>query len=207
MEWDELIIMLFLILPAIGLPIALALRKKGGQKKLDEMLEHLRGIGVRASRVEDEGEGEKTGRKRSWGERSEGVIAIEGRNMDSINVVSVSSQYGNTYYAEYMVNSPWLAARADAKKTSMVKKKSPPLFGKVVDIEWRGDPYLAQRLNFDYSLKYKLMQPGPNRLKGGISIHPEPKFGYTRVRTSYQLPSPELFEVIDAIAKYIKSAV
>ena len=207
MDWENLILLIFVVVPALGLPIALALRKKGGQKKLDELVQHLQSIGVKASIQEQGEEKPRTGGKRSWGERSEGVIAVEGRYFDSIGVASVSTQYGNAYYTDYMVKSPTLAARADAKKTTIVRKKSTPLLGKTVDIEWRGDLYLSQRLNFDYSLKYKLLQSDPKLLKGRFSIVPQPEHGHTRVRTVYGLPSPEFLEVVDIIARHIKSAV
>ena len=42
-------------------------------------------------------------------------------------------------------------------------------------------------------------------LKGGISIHPEPKHDYARIRTGYILPEPQLFEALDIIADHVKS--
>ncbi len=87
----------------------------------------------------------------------------------------------------------------------MVRKKSPAIWGKVVDIEWKGDGYLSQQLNLDYRLKDILLQSELKKLKGNIEISPEPKYEYIRVRTAYLLPSPDLFEAIDIIAKYIKS--
>ncbi|GAI30124.1 unnamed protein product, partial [marine sediment metagenome] len=91
------------------------------------------------------------------------------------------------------------------KKTRMVRKKSPAIWGRVVDIEWKGDDYLSQQLNLDYQLKDILLQIDFKKLKSNITIFPEPKYEYARVRTSYLLPSLDLFEAIDIIAKYIKS--
>ncbi|GAH51279.1 unnamed protein product [marine sediment metagenome] len=87
----------------------------------------------------------------------------------------------------------------------MVRKKSPAIWGRVVDIEWKGDVYLSQQLNLDYRLKDILLQTEPKELKSNIVIFPEPKYEYARVRTAYLLPSSDLFEAIDIIAKYIKS--
>ncbi|MEE8373393.1 MAG: hypothetical protein V3R87_06745 [Dehalococcoidia bacterium] len=148
---------------------------------------------------------ELTGRKRSWGEKSESVIRIADRSIDYVSVVSVSSQYGTNYYLEYMVMSPGHTGQTKLKKTKMIRKKKPRIWGKVVDIEWRGDPHLSGRLNFDYDLKHKLLQLDRSALKGGITIIPEPKHGHTRIRTGYQLPSPALFKAVDAIAKHVKS--
>jgi hypothetical protein len=205
MDWEELFPIIMVLLFAFGLPMLISNLRKGKQKKLEELYQHFPGIGVKASLLEKENAQEKVGQKRSWGEKVEGGIEIEGRNIDSIIVVSASSQYGSTYYLNHLVTSPSSTGREDTKKTTMVRKKSPPIWGKVIDIEWRGDPYLAQRLNFDYQLKYKLLQASPTPLKGNISIHPEPKHGYTRIRTDYQLPSSDLFEAIDTIARHVKS--
>ena len=87
----------------------------------------------------------------------------------------------------------------------MVRKKNPAIWGRVVDIQWRGDDYLSQELNFDYQLKDRLLQVEPKELKGSIWIFPEPKYEYTRVRTNYSLPSSDLFEAVDIIAGHIKS--
>ena len=87
----------------------------------------------------------------------------------------------------------------------MVRKKSPAIWGRTVDIEWEGDVYLFQQLNLDYRLKDILLQTDFKKLKGDIMIFPEPKYEYTRVRTTYPLSSSDLFEAIDIIAKYIKS--
>ncbi len=205
MDIGELISIIMVLLFAVGLPVIISSMRKGKQKKLDELFQHLPGIGVKASLMEKENAQEKVGQKRSWGAKVEGGIGIEDRNIDSIIVVSVSSQYGATYYLDCLVMIPSLAGREDTRKTTMIKKKSPPLWGKTTDIEWKGDPYLAQRLNFDYQLKYRLLQASPNPLKGSISIHPEPKYGYTRIRTDYQLLSSDLFQAIDTIARHVKS--
>ena len=87
----------------------------------------------------------------------------------------------------------------------MVRKKNPAIWGRVVDIEWKGDFYLSQQLNLDYQLKDILLQTDFKKLKSNIMIVPEPKYEYVRVRTTYLLPPSDLFGAIDIIAKYIKS--
>jgi len=87
----------------------------------------------------------------------------------------------------------------------MSTKKSSLFKGKVIDIEWKGDDFLAQKLNFDYGLKDKLLQADLSALKGGISIYYEPKRDYARIRTNYFLPTPDLFEATDMIANHVKS--
>jgi len=206
MEWSNILtgIITFLVL-AIGLPLALRKRKKGGTQKVEQLLRHLQEIGIKASLAEGDGEEGKVRVSRVLGQRSVGIIEIAGRNIDYINVIGVASQYGVNYFLDYLVRSPGWSGKRRQKKTRMVRKKSPAIWGRTVDIEWKGDVYLSRQLNLDYRLKDILLQTGLKELKSNIEIFPEPKYEYARIRTSYLLPSPDLFEVIDIIAKYIRS--
>jgi len=206
MEWVNILSGLIAALVlTIGLPLALRKRKKSGPQNVEQLLHHLQEIGVKASLAEKGVDEEKVGASRSFMRRSESVIKIEGRNIDYINVSSVASQYGVNYFLDYLVRSPSQLRQKRQKKTRMVRKKSPAIWGRVVDIEWKGDVYLSQQLNLDYRLKDILLQTEPKELKSNIVIFPEPKYEYARVRTAYLLPSSDLFEAIDIIAKYIKS--
>ena len=204
MEWVNILTgIIAALMVAIGLPLALRRRKKGGPQNVEQLLHHLLEIGVKASLAEKGVDEEKVGASRSFMQRSESVIKIEGRNVDYINVIGVASQYGVNYFLDYLVRSP--SRLGKRKKTRMVRKKSPAIWGRVVDIEWKGDDYLSQQLNLDYRLKDILLQTDFKKLKRNIEIFPEPKHEYARVRTAYLLPSSDLFEAIDIIAKYIKS--
>ncbi len=189
---------------AIGVPLALRKRRKAGPEKMERFFQHLQETGVKASLVEGGTAEEKVGVSRASGQRSEGLIRIEGRNIDYINVVSVASQYGVNYFLDYLVTSPSWSGKKK-KKTKMVIKKSSGFRGRIADVEWKGDEYLSRELNFDYQLKDRLLQAELKELKDGIRIFPESKYEYTRVRTTYLLPSPDLFEAIDIIARYIRS--
>ena len=200
MDWDFIPGILMAIFAIVALVIAL--RKKGKTApKQEELYQHLKGIGIQASPAESNGQKEKIGVSRFSGRKSEGLIMVENSNIDFINVISVSSQFGTQYFLDYLVESPRLEGNEAAKKVRLVKKKSPPLWGKVVDIQWKGTNPLAQRLDFDYRLEDMLMS---NPFKGGIEIVPELKWGYTRIRTSYSLPVPNLFKAIDLIAQDIR---
>ena len=205
MNWANILTGLIAALVlTIGLPLALRKRKKSGPQNVEQLLYHLQEIGVKASMAEgDDGEG-KAGMSRSFMRRSEGAIKIEGRHIDYINVTSVASQYGVNYFLDYLVRSPNWSGKKRRKKTKMVRRKSPAVWGRVVDIEWKGNDYLSQQLNLDYRLKDILLQTDFKKLQGNIEIFPEPKYEYARVRISYLLPSPELFEAIDIIAKHTK---
>ena len=204
MDWANILTGLIAALVlAIGLPLALRKRKKDGPQNVEQLLHHLQEIGVKAS-LTDKGVGEeKVGLSRSFMRSSVGVIEIAGRNIDYVNVIGVASQYGVNYFLDYLVRSP--SRLGKRKKTRMVRKKSPAIWGRVVDIEWKGDDYLSQQLNLDYRLKDILLQTDFKKLKSNIEIFPESKYEYTRVRTAYLLPAPDLFEAVDIIAKHIKS--
>ncbi|MBA7672390.1 hypothetical protein ES703_80566 [subsurface metagenome] len=206
MDWANILTGLIAALVlTIGLPLALRKRKKGGPQNVEQLLNHLQEIGVKASMAEgNNGEG-KVGMSRSFMRKSEGIIKIEGKHIDYINVTSVASQYGVNYFLDYLVRSPNWSGKKRRKKTRMVRKKSPAIWGRVVDIEWKGDDYLSQQLNLDYRLEDILLQTDFKKLKSNIGIFPEPKYEYAKVRTVYLPPSPDLFEAIDIIAKYIKS--
>ena len=204
MDWANILTGLIVALVfAIGLPLALRKRKKGGPQNVEQLLHHFLEIGVKASLAEKGVDEEKVGLSRSFMRSSVGVIKIAGRNIDYMNVIGVASQYGVNYFLDYLVRSP--SRLGKRKKTRMVRKKSPAIWGRAVDIEWKGDDYLSQQLNLDYRLKDILLQTDFKKLKSNIEIFPESKYEYARVRTAYLLPSPDLFEAIDIIARYIKS--
>ena len=205
MDWDNIFSIVMAILVAMGLPLALRSWKKGGQNKVEELQQHFQGIGVRAATPEDDASQEETGQKRPRGEKSLGVIKLTDKNIDSINVIGVASQYGTNYFLDYLVESPTLAWKEKRKKTKMVRKRSAALWGKVVDIEWQGDDSLARKLNFDYRLRDKLLQIDRKALKGGISIFPEPENGHVRIRTGYSLPTPDVFTAVGIVARHVNS--
>ena len=206
MDWASVAGSIIIALVAlIGLPLALRKRKRSSPQKVEQLLSHLQEMGFKVSLTEKGGEEEKVGVSRASGQRSEGVIKVEERNIDFINIVSVASQYGVNYFFNYLARSPSSPVKRHRKKTRLVRKKSSGIRGRVVDIMWKGDDYLSRELNFDYQLKDRLLQTELDKLKGSIWIFPEPKYEYTRIRTPYLLPSPDLLEAIDIIGKHIRS--
>ena len=190
---------------AIGLPLALRKRKKAGPQNVEQLFQHLLTMGIKASRIEKGTDEERVKVSRGSGQRSEGLIEVSERNIDSINLVSVTTQYGVNFFIDYLVGIPNWLDQKKRSKTRMVPKKSSAIRGKVVDIQWKGDDYLSRQLDYDYRLKDRLLQAGADELKGGIQVLPEPKHEYARVRTAYVLPSSDFFEAIDIIAGHIKS--
>ena len=94
MDWLSTLGSLAALLAVIGLPLALRARKKSGPQNMEQFINHLQDIGVKASRLEKGVEEEKVGVSRASGQRSEGVIKIEGRNIDYINVIGVAKKIG-----------------------------------------------------------------------------------------------------------------
>jgi len=205
MDLGNILPILFGIIAAIGVPLALRSRKKSGPKKVEELYHHLEGIGVKASVPEQGSNQEKVGQRRFGTQKPLGTISVTGRNIDSINVHGVASQYGVHYFLDYLVRISSFTGRVEKKKTKMIKKKTSALRGKVIDVEWRGDDSLARKLNFDYQLKDQLLRADLNAFKGSIVIYPELKYEYARIRTYYFLPTHDLFEATDIIAKHLKS--
>jgi hypothetical protein len=205
-DWSRIVSFIFALVMAISLSLAFRRRKKGeGTKKAEELCGRLRQIGMGVSLVEKGDDRQKIGLGRASGQKSEGLIELEDRNIDSINVVGVSSQYGVRYFIDYLVKGSNIMGERVLKKTRLTRKRSPPIWGKVVAIEWKGDDSLARSLNLDYSLEQKLLEVGPDAFKGNMWIFPEPKYGYARIRTDYSPPPATTFEAIDSVARHIKS--
>ncbi len=85
MEWANILggIIAALVV-AIGLPLALRKRKKGGPQTVEQLLHHLQEIEIKASLVEKGVDEERVGVSRSFMRNSMGVIEITGRNIDYI---------------------------------------------------------------------------------------------------------------------------
>jgi hypothetical protein len=207
MDLGDIIPGILALLATIGFSFALLGRKKGGQKKLNEFYQHLQMIGAKSAIIDNNSVEEKI-KKPSWPNRSEGVIEVEDKDIDYINLISVTSQYSVQYFLDYIVMKIPRNMRGEAmKKTKMSRKKIASINGKKIDIKWKGDPFFSRRLNFDYELKNKLEQADPSFLKRTVWIIPEPKHEYTRIRTNYYLPIADIFEAINSIAYHIKSGV
>ena len=135
MDWESIITILPAILIAIGLPLVLRKRRKTGPLKMEGLYDHFRGLGVDASLLEGGEAEEQIAMMRSRTEKSLGILEIKGRKIDYIDVVGMSSQYGTNYFLDYLVKRPDLLIKGPQKKTTLVKKKTSALWGKVIDIK------------------------------------------------------------------------
>ena len=92
-KWGSIVGALFAVLIAIILPlIARRREKEEATNRIEETYRHLQALGVEVSLVEKGDEREKLGLARASGQKSEGLIELKDRNIDSINIVSISTQ-------------------------------------------------------------------------------------------------------------------
>jgi len=125
-----------LVVFIIGITVALRARKKDAPQKVEELVHHLREIGIKASTTEksmvegivvemEGGDGHwlSRGWKEMWGwipgtnGRVEGVIKIGERHIDYVKVSSVAGQYGVSYFLDYLVRSPGWSGKNGRKNT------------------------------------------------------------------------------------------
>lgn len=209
MEWTNILGPLVAIAIVILLRYVLGKKKKGGAAQTaagrEEFYEHLLAVGEEVSLTEENDRRAEIGLGRTSGQRSEGIIRVEDRHLDAINVVNMTSQFGTSYFLDYLVKTPNLMAGRTPKKTRLVVKKSPPIVGKMTGLQWSGDPAMAKTLSLDYSLEDKLLRAMVGGFSGNILIMPEVKEGYTRIRTDYYPPSADLLGGLKTIAKYVKA--
>ncbi|UCG09961.1 MAG: hypothetical protein JSW30_04305 [Dehalococcoidia bacterium] len=198
--WDTFVIVLLLFLAVIGLARPFMKLKKGSPKDVSLLLDHLQGMGIYATLSEVDKKAGARGARRASMERCQGAIKIGGRNVDLINVVSKATPFGDRLFADYSVGTGLWLAKTSRKKTGLVRKGALGVLGGGGDIEWKGDEWLCRELNYDPRLKDKL---GQAEMEGGLSILPGSECA--KVRVAYQLPSANLFEVIDIIAGHIRS--
>jgi hypothetical protein len=189
--------------------------------KINGLCQHLQRIGVGASILGIKwtmgGLGRLIWRPPWYLETIPSTIKLEGNEIDSINVICTSN-IGSRYYwynLDFIVRNSIPHDRIVNSKTRLIiKPSSGSSFltsikmwsGKAVDVEceWRGNADLVQELNLDDRLKDRLLNTDLGDLHT-LEIVPEPKYGCTRIRTNYFLPTMELFNILETIAKHIKS--
>jgi len=115
MEWPTIIGEIAVAAVASYLIYVWTRRRKVASRRGEQLISHLRKIGVQASWASRGTIEQKLGSRPILGWRSEGVIKIEGRNMDYISIVSEINQYkhwGVRYFFDYLVKSSgWVGGR------------------------------------------------------------------------------------------------
>jgi len=143
-NWASIIGAVIAVLIAIVLPLIARRRKKEeATNKIEELYRRLRALGVEVFPVEKGDEREKIGLARASGQKSEGLMDLEDRNIDSINVVGISSQYGTRYFIDYLVRGSNIMGERVLKKTRLTRKKSPNAF--------KGDIWILPEPKYGYA--------------------------------------------------------
>ena len=189
----------------VGFIISFLSLKKSGRKKIEELRDHLDTIGVKAwadDLVYGSGLGSE---KRTRGLKYLGTIVLGGKEIDSILITGQASQYGINYYLDFMVPSPSQSGRKDKVKMARKRIKEQYSGKKIQDIVWKGDRVLAQKLNTDARLKERLLRADLKPVKNTIEIVAEQESDHNRIRTAYFLPSTEILEILNIIAKHMKA--
>jgi len=204
MEWSKVLPAIIAILTAFILPIIFSKRKKEGSKKKKDYSLNLDELGIKFDKIGKDDEKISFVKKLSLGQKAEGIFALKGKKIDYIFIISVTSQYGTNYFLEFIIKNTFNLRDEPIKNTRMKLKKDSLISKKYVDILWIGDLYLAQKLNMDYDLKYKLLHRVVNEQKINLRIVPDKKRGYTRIRTNFVPFSDDFIASIDSIAGHIK---
>ena len=204
-SWITIVTSLVALLTAVLLPLLFRRSRKQQAGRSAELLGHLRSLGVDVSPAQAGDARERIGLGYASGQKSEGLIDVADRTIDSANVISITSQYGTRYFIDYHVKSPNILGERELKKTVLTRQRDRPVVGRVTGIRWKGDPSLTQSLSFDYSLEDRLLTAGGKVATGRVGIFPERRFGYTRIRTDYSLPPAEVFQALCSIARHIRA--
>ena len=169
----------------------------------DELCAHLRALGIEAQMAERGRTEEGVG-----GEGSLGVIDIIDGPIGWVNVRKEARNAGaggggTTYYdyTDYGVPGP-MAAGSQMARIICVGARTFPLFGKVVDVHWKGDDLglgIINRLNGDISTK------DPRVSSCVLDIRPYPKHEcwIISTKTGKGPPSEELWRCYQAIAQQL----
>jgi hypothetical protein len=190
----------------IGFILSLFGLKRSGRKKLEGLRDHLHMIGVKAWTDDFSYQGEEKGKKRYSTKKHLGTIILDGKEINSIIVTGVASQYGVNYFLDFTV--PHTSKSDNGKsKVKLAMKKIKDRFSnmKTADISWKGDMVLVQKLDADSRLKDKILRTDLKPVRYSIELVPDQKESYYRIRTPYFLPATDIFEVLNLIAKHMKT--
>jgi len=207
MKWSQILPAVVAFLTAFLLPFIFSKRKKDHEKKIKNYSQNLRDVGIDFETIGKDDPRVHFIKKLSWGHKAEGIFALKGKNIDYIFLISVTSQYGVNYFLEYIVLTTFTPRDESIKNTVMKVKRDSLMRGGGIDVFWKGDRYLSQKLNMDYELKYKVLHSGLKECKITLKIVPEKKHGYTRIKTNFMVPSQELISFIDSIAGHVKAGL
>ncbi len=208
----------YVLVPAVilvvvgGMILRFRWERNRSSDKLGELKRHLQNLGIQTYLLAERSGQPPVERRGLWSDvwsymtRSADTLGIKERDLDCVFVVYGVSKQGTHYWLDYIVKATHWPPAKSLKTTRMRKKRRFLFLGRATDIEWKGDDSLAAILQGDYKLKERLLKSRyVGQVMRWISIYPQAKYGYYKIRTSYYLPDTEFFEALDTIAGHLKS--
>ncbi|MFC1926690.1 hypothetical protein ACFLWV_02940 [Chloroflexota bacterium] len=174
-------------------------------KTRDKLAQHLNFLGVRADLAERGRVEEKI--ENLWYQYSLGIIYIQEGLIKWINIVKKPRSKNSPPHWRVILGIPdeRLFQRHQEIKIKTVRKKTFPLFGKVVDVRWEGEDYGLGLINFlsgDMSVKNMIVDLGNLEVRS----HADKFRGWT-LKVDRRIKATNLhWEVFQKIAKYILSS-
>ena len=172
----------------------------------DAFTRDLCAIGVKAVMAERGREEEKIRSGNKWlFQRSLGVIDIEDGPIQWINVVRLKSRDKNgppIHRVVFGIADPNLPESHHPLKLTTVRKKSFPLFGKIVAVDWNGDSALLPLITAfsnDAAVDQVVKELGNLQVR----THPGRFRGFTVEVDRKFRPTLEHWEAIHKIAEYL----
>ncbi len=174
-------------------------------KYRDDLAYALNSAGVKAEMAQRGRAEEKT--ENSWYQRSLGVIDISGGPVKWINILKKDGSKNSPpkWWVVMGIPDDKLVSTRQATKIKTVRKKNFPLFGKVVDVIWKGsevDTGLINSLTTDVTIKTLAKSVGNLEIKSQTNEFQ----GWTLTVDRRFNPTNIDWETIEKIADYILSS-
>jgi hypothetical protein len=215
----ELIILMACVLFIItGVLYLVLTKKKRATSLINDLHSQLMQAGIEASVTIDKNYYlEKIGDAvKKVDNHIEAVSDIQGKDFDYIFVHSTGHQTGSDDYWQYIVigslpeaerAKSWFDTIFYQKRTELRAKRNRWPWSKVFDIYWIGDTTLAHKLNSDIPLRERISQLLRSRKHPKeVFIYCHQTYKFAVIRTPLYSPEAEDFEIMNIIARHIKSA-
>jgi hypothetical protein len=172
----------------------------------DALARDLSALGVKATMGERGRKEEKIRSGSKWlFQRSLGVIDVEEGPLKWINVIRLKNRDRNgpaIHRVVFGIPDNHLLEQHHPLKLSTVRKKSFPLFGKVIDVDWEGDSVLLPLIT-DFSNDAAVDQVVKELGNLQVRTHPGLFRGFTVEVDRKFRPTLQHWEAMHKIAKYL----
>ena len=182
------------------------MREAFRDKTRDELAAALNALGIRAE-MSDRGRDEEKVQD-SWYQRSLGVIDLPEGPIKWINVLKQDGSRHNPprWWIVFGIPDQSHVSNSEQVKISTVRRKSFPLFGRVVDVNWKGDDQgtgLTYALSNDHTTKELAKRVGNLEVRS----HAEEFQGWTLQVDRKLKPTYEVWEAILQVAEHLLSSL